>query len=589
MLIRTRILSPVPHVTRRRALPRRLAVVGALLLVVASVPVGRWYLIRRSLGWQVRRGLQALTDADSAARIRAALDRWESETRPNWAERREELITYLYSEYPLDDLRVRLLLTRVTGADYGERREDWQRWYEARRRLYGGQSPVVPRREAVVLKPRWTAPVGLTTWFTTILPLDGQVYVAALGTGFDDAEDRADGVVRVAGTTGTAELIFTLPTEHRGPHDVIGLAAGDDSLFAACYNGFVYCLDADGRTLWHTHVGDPIVAPPLAVDTNSDGVTDVIVATRGGKVLALSGRQGKTIWVASVARPRVGQAMLGATLSLGNLLGGDDAELLVTMPPGDVAALALRSGRALWQRTLSAGIVAGAVSVAGPSRLGPPAYVGDRAASIWSLVGSGRNLEAVCWQSLGVRSDETLVAGLRTLGIQGAGAERTAVNGAWLLACPTGEYAGRWGAVCALSPEGVQWRLPVGGAIWGTPAVADLNGDGRPEIVVASIEVGPTGQTIGVLLVVSASGHIVQRVPIDAAIECSPVVADVDGDSRLEVLVADQSGRLHCFGTEGYGPVEWGLFGGDSHNTRNAANAYAYGQRVFGYQWTWRP
>jgi hypothetical protein len=49
------------------------------------------------------------------------------------------------------------------------------------------------------------------------------------------------------------------------------------------------------------------------------------------------------------------------------------------------------------------------------------------------------------------------------------------------------------------------------------------------------------------------------------------------------------AGYLYCFKTDGYGPVEWGLFGGDSHNTRNAACAYAYGQRLYGYQWKWRP
>ena len=49
------------------------------------------------------------------------------------------------------------------------------------------------------------------------------------------------------------------------------------------------------------------------------------------------------------------------------------------------------------------------------------------------------------------------------------------------------------------------------------------------------------------------------------------------------------SGRLYCFATEGFGPVNWGLYAGDSHNTRNAVHAYEYGQRPHGYQRQWRP
>jgi hypothetical protein len=63
----------------------------------------------------------------------------------------------------------------------------------------------------------------------------------------------------------------------------------------------------------------------------------------------------------------------------------------------------------------------------------------------------------------------------------------------------------------------------------------------------------------------------------------------VDGDGRLELLVADQAGWLCCFATERIGPVEWGLLGGDSHNTRNRQHAYSFGQVPAGAQWNWKP
>lgn len=558
-------------------------VVMGVVLLGAGLLAGRWYLRARSLAWQVRHGLALLEGARTPAQVRAALDRWEDETRPNWEARTEELIAHLYADCALDDQPVRLLLTRVAGADYGTRREDWQRWYQTRRRLRAGSQPDVPRAERVKLERRWSAPVGLTAWFTTIIPLDGQIYVASLGSDFNDPQDAADGVVRVSGATGAAELLFTPPQRPgRGPRDVIGVAAGTECLLVACYNGVVYCIDREGRPRWEQHVVSPVVGPPLATDFNRDGVTDVIVVTRQDRVVALSGRTGREAWVATLPGPTPRGDMLGATLALGDVLPSSGDELLVTTALGEVAVLAVRDGRLLWRHDLAAGTLAGSVCRAGSPEPGPPAYVGDRSARLWSLVGSGRGLTAVGAGALSLRRGETLIAALRTLRAE---PEKPPL----LIACPTGDYAGRRGAVCALEPEGLRWRLAVGGAVWGTPVVADLNADHKSELVVASIDLAADESIVGVVTIVSQAGHCLRRLVLDAPIECSPVVADVDGDGHLEVLVADQSGLLHCFGTGVYGPVEWGLFGGDSHNTRNAANAFAFGQVPFNRQWHWRP
>ncbi len=560
----------------------RIGVFVAVATMLAAVPTGRWLLQRRTLAWQVRRGLELLDRADTPARVRDALEQWENETRPRWEQRTEELIGYLCTACPLEDHRVRCLLALVAGTDYGTRREDWQRWYQTRQRLRQGMPPRVTSREAVTLTPLWDAPVGLTAWFTTILPMDGQVYVASLGTGFDDPQDAADGVVRVDGATGASELFFAPPSQHRGPRDVVGISAADEGLLVACHNGWLYRIDLLAQPVWQTHVGDPIVTPPLATDINADGATDALVATRAGKIVALSGKSGKTTWVASVGRPWPGVDMLGATLSLGNLLGDGDLELLVTIPPGNIEALSLRNGRSLWRHELTAGVISGAICAGGL------AYLGDRAACVWSLAASRAGLDLSPWQALGPGRDETLVAALRTITIGGNQALAPS-SPSLVLACPTGEYGDQRGAVAALSVQGLAWRVSVQSTIWGTPAVAGLNRDSRPEIVVASVEPQANGQLGGLLTILSATGHHLLRMPIEAPVECSPTVADVDGDGRLEVLVADQAGWLRCFTTEGYGPVEWGLYGGDSHNTRNAANAYAYGQRLFGYQRAWQP
>ena len=115
-------------------------------------------------------------------------------------------------------------------------------------------------------------------------------------------------------------------------------------------------------------------------------------------------------------------------------------------------------------------------------------------------------------------------------------------------------------------------------ALLSAPAVGDVNGDGRPELVVASWN--------GFVTVVLADGSVApgwpKRLPevpscpldgspsetpcssptahVDRGTLSAPVLVDLDGDARLEIVLAAFDGRLHAWrgdGTElGGWPVE---------------------------------
>ncbi len=564
-----------------------------LLLLAGALVAGGWWFLRSGIDWPLEHGLRMLAVADAPAKQRLALQRWEREVRAQWGTRAATLTRHMIDQGDLSQPHVRALLTQWTNADFGSRRDDWLRWLEQDERLARGkplESP--PRSAAVKLEKRWSAPVGLTGWFTTVLPIDGQIYVASLGASFGERDDLSDGIVRVDGRSGSAEVLFTPPD--RGPRDIIGLAAIEGGLAASCQNGYVYALDFNGKLRWKEHVGAPLISPPLTLDINRDGVSDVLAVTRAGKVVAINGARGRTAWVAALAARGDGLA-LGATLALGDFLPGGEPEVLVCTVEGELQLLTPSSGASRWKRVFEGGSHAGGVA-RGPR--GPSGHVVDRNAGLWSLVPSNQRLEALLAHSGARRDADTTIAAPRLLDL---GPE--APPG--VIYCPTGGYEDPGGAVVLVGAEGVQWRVPLRAAIWATPALANLNETREPEIIVATIEpplavaaasatsslAGDAGadHAGGGLLILDTRGHVLRRETFSAAIECAPVVADIDGDSRLEILVIDQAGYLHAIQTHSVGPVVWGLIGGDTHNSRNPAHAYSFGQAPFGYQAAWRP
>jgi hypothetical protein len=87
-----------------------------------------------------------------------------------------------------------------------------------------------------------------------------------------------------------------------------------------------------------------------------------------------------------------------------------------------------------------------------------------------------------------------------------------------------------------------------GGRSAGAVAVADVNGDGRPDLVVANGGGGSNNDgTVGVLLG-NGDGTFKKGVPYDSG-GCSAqsvAVADVNGDGVLDVLVANQGATNNC-------------------------------------------
>lgn len=559
--------------------------VAAILLLGA---IGVWFKARDyRLEWVVRQGIHAISRSDAEADTERALLNWEQETGPYWWDRRRDLVRFIYRAYSLDDPRVRRLLVRVAGVDYGDRVEDWARWFKSLERTAETAAPIRAAAESrVELKPLWSAPVGLTTWSSSLIALDGEVFVPSLGARLLDEGDAADAVVRVDGRLGTAERIFEPPDA--GTRDVVGLAAGDESLLVSCANGFVYRIARDGALLWRGRAGEAVVSTPLLANLNRDAELDAVVVNSLGRAVGLDGASGAVLWTTSVSREKqlpfgvapAGTAAPGgspASLSAVDVMGSPEQEILAVTSAGDVRVLAARDGRLLWHRQLDAPLAGGAVLVRENREARPAAFAADLQGRLWRLR-HGRDEPAFSSQGdLGIRGPVSPIAALRTI---------VAPDGAVALVAstctPNDPGAGQ---IALLDGGAVRWRFSVPGSLQATPAVADVNADGRAELVVAYANARGGGG----LLVLSATGHPLASRELNAPPASSPIVSDVNSDGLLDILVADQHGLLHCFETGHVGAIEWGSLGGDPRNTRDADNAYGFGQTPSGYQWKWRP
>ncbi|MEB2836373.1 MAG: FG-GAP-like repeat-containing protein [Desulfurococcales archaeon] len=97
----------------------------------------------------------------------------------------------------------------------------------------------------------------------------------------------------------------------------------------------------------------------------------------------------------------------------------------------------------------------------------------------------------------------------------------------------------------------VLWKVKTQLCISSSPAVGDLNGDGRPEVAFSSCD--------GHLYVVDgATGRILWNSTTGGGF-ASPTIWDLDGDGRPEVVVMGASGVVYAF--NGEGREEWEVAG----------------------------
>jgi hypothetical protein len=244
--------------------------------------------------------------------------------------------------------------------------------------------------------------------------------------------------------------------------------------------GVVYAIQPDGTTLWQTFVRADVDSTPVVVDDlNGDGAPDVVVGMGAFEVFGEN-----------------------ATTECGH----DNPNL-----PGNGGVVALngRTGAVLWVfNTADKGEWAA-----------PDNGVLD---GVWSTPASGDILLESPGPEIVVGAWDNCVYLLRQDG-----------SPAW------GITPFDYSIHPALTGQCGYHGFLSHDTVWSSPALADLDGDGRLDIIIGGDSAAPNWYQMpdgGVLWVIGGNGSIMAQKTFDQAIYSSPAIADLDGDGQLEIV-----------------------------------------------------
>lgn len=104
------------------------------------------------------------------------------------------------------------------------------------------------------------------------------------------------------------------------------------------------------------------------------------------------------------------------------------------------------------------------------------------------------------------------------------------------------------GTLFCLDPKGkVAWKYRLPSSTDSPPAVADLDGDGKPEVVVGTMTTRDRHGRVVCLDPVTRKAKWTARVP--GHVQSEPVLIDLDGDGKLDVIITTWRGdrSIHAF------------------------------------------
>lgn len=316
---------------------------------------------------------------------------------------------------------------------------------------------------------------------------------------------------------------------------------GKREVAVATWDDRLYLLTSDGRISGGFPVGTPKTAgegeenSPVLADIDDDGLLDIVFLSNEGKLVALSA-DGKPL-------PGWPKTLDGtsdkASPVVQNLTSYRGLEV--------VAAVETASGVTVYafhgDGTPIKGWPIDLEGARSPS-LSVGDFDGDNTADV--IVSAGSNVYAFYYNGKRIDGWPVTVGSAKISALTIADIDG---NGGETILFGTSDGSGY--AVDGRGRVRAGWPVKLcSGSITAAPAPADIDGDGSVEIIFV---VGGAHLTSSTVFAVDARGYEIDGFPlkVNETVAAAPIAADVDGDGLPEVIVATGCGKIWAFGAGG--------------------------------------
>lgn len=406
---------------------------------------------------------------------------------------------------------------------------------------------------------QWKTKIGFTTYRTNMIFYKGDIYIGSNGNDRNGRVDEMDGTVCLDAKTGKIKRLMVSPMA--GDNDVTGIAVDDDKLYCGSDNFDFYCYDlGSGKELWKYAVPGDVESVPVLADFNGDGKKDVFFSVEGHGFYALNGLNGDLIWNNDSISSHNGN-----TAACAVDVNQDGVMDLITAVRGAPNSYALdgfkmahygdyhvaidgKNGEFLWIAETGAGINSSPCLIN---------FEGKQCVSVIDTYGEYHllNLDGTELFQSNFGYDTFMSPVVNSKGILFLGPYCIDLSSQyWSSEVRTNEETGETKTVTFFSGdhEGYEAMTRDEGPWSASTVIADVYGNGKQEALTIS--------EAGDVVIFEESGKTSKTYRVPAGAEASLFIKDIDGDGKLEILIADNDGYLSCYSTNSKGKAENGSF-----------------------------
>lgn len=371
---------------------------------------------------------------------------------------------------------------------------------------------------------------------------------------------------------------------------------GKKDLVFGATDGKVHLFSSSGSEIfrppyWPKQTGGPILAEVQLADLDNDGKTEIVVASQDGKVYCLNAL-GREEWVINTR----GKILVSAP-EIADMNGDGIKHVFVGSKAGTVSRID-EKGRLVWEvrmnSSVSAAIVArdldgsgnkeiickddgGKVTVLNPNGVPLEGWPRDTAANLtWPFNVDANDIDGdgikeiftttpdkkfIMWDMTGRQISEfPLSDGAHTAprlaDLDGDGRDE------FIIAQADGTIT-----VCDKNGSSkAGWPFKTGHAVYHAPRIIDIDGDGKLDLVFTAWDPQGVGAKAGYVMALSKNGTPLTGYPKYIGKTVAPLTfADLDGDGTLEMIAAggiNYTGKqLHVFPTRARNHIKIAVLG----------------------------